>query len=335
MHLPTRLRGRQDRVLVCLLVLLLAGGALWVRAVASLHVIGEAGRPVRGWKLEPRPIPAHLALTPSGMLLVSDATRPEIREYTPGGRDITSWRPHDLRRAQIQPGSQVFVDGRGSLYIPSQDPYDAFTKVVRRFDAAGRYEGTARPPLPPHTFATGALVAVGENRNLYFSTTLPTPGIQEGDLAGHRLTGFGSGCMAASCSASKGQLHELDPMTRLPAAVDRDGNVYVVDSADPAIVKFSPSGAVIAAWGRSGSGPGEFRGPEGIAVDSHGNIYIADTGNNRIQKLSPNGDPLGVTGTRGAKPGQFNAPTDIAVDQTGNVYVLDSGNNRVQKLAPA
>jgi DNA-binding beta-propeller fold protein YncE len=50
-------------------------------------------------------------------------------------------------------------------------------------------------------------------------------------------------------------------------------------------------GQVLVQWDRSGSGPGQFHEPTGIAVDRHGNVYVADTGNNRIQKLIGSGDP--------------------------------------------
>jgi DNA-binding beta-propeller fold protein YncE len=36
-------------------------------------------------------------------------------------------------------------------------------------------------------------------------------------------------------------------------------------------------------WGSSGSGPGQFSGPYGVATDAAGDIYVVDTDNNRIQ----------------------------------------------------
>ena len=42
------------------------------------------------------------------------------------------------------------------------------------------------------------------------------------------------------------------------------------------------SGECIAAFGRKGSGPGEFCDPRGIVVDSNGFVFVCDHGNNRV-----------------------------------------------------
>ena len=80
-----------------------------------------------------------------------------------------------------------------------------------------------------------------------------------------------------------------------------------------------------------GTGPGEFRGPHGVAFDAQGNLYVAEAGNHRIQNLSPDGEPLAQWGSLGEDPGQFFRPTGLAVDGDGNIFVADWGNNRVQK----
>ena len=44
-------------------------------------------------------------------------------------------------------------------------------------------------------------------------------------------------------------------------------------------------GQFLRSWG-SGTGPGQFKHPRGVAVDASGNVYVADTGNDRIEKFS-------------------------------------------------
>jgi DNA-binding beta-propeller fold protein YncE len=120
-------------------------------------------------------------------------------------------------------------------------------------------------------------------------------------------------------------------------AVDSSsGNVYVADTVNNNIKKFSSNGTFITAWGRYGGGAfgnGTLRIPEGIAVDSSsGNVYVADTGNNRIQIFSSNGTFISKWGGYDPRAinGSFDHPSDIALDQAGNVYVADTGNNRIQ-----
>jgi len=68
-------------------------------------------------------------------------------------------------------------------------------------------------------------------------------------------------------------------------AVDNSGNVYVADTYNHRIQKFSNEGNFIGSWGSLGSNDGQFRTPKGVAVDAEGNIYVADTKNNRVQKF--------------------------------------------------
>ncbi len=115
-------------------------------------------------------------------------------------------------------------------------------------------------------------------------------------------------------------------------ALDISGNVYVVDSNNNRIQKFSANGNFVTSWGLYGTGDGQFSYPYGIAVDASGNVYVADWGNNRVQKFSSLGDFITEWGSYGTGSGQFIYPQGITVDASGNVYVTDSGLHRVQKF---
>ena len=69
-------------------------------------------------------------------------------------------------------------------------------------------------------------------------------------------------------------------------AVDANGHVYVADTDNNRIEKFTNDGAFLDTWGSSGSGHGQFNHPEGVAVDAHGHVYVVDTNNHRIEKFS-------------------------------------------------
>lgn len=71
--------------------------------------------------------------------------------------------------------------------------------------------------------------------------------------------------------------------------VDKEGNVYVLDSGNHRIQKFDPEGHFIASFGRQGQGPGEFQYPQSIDIDADGNIYVSDSGNQKIHILKPDG----------------------------------------------
>ena len=62
-------------------------------------------------------------------------------------------------------------------------------------------------------------------------------------------------------------------------AVDGAGNLYIADSADNAIKKWTLTNNVLTTLASSG-----LNNPNSVAVDGAGNVYVADTGNNAIKE---------------------------------------------------
>ena len=84
-------------------------------------------------------------------------------------------------------------------------------------------------------------------------------------------------------------------------------------------------------FGGTGSGPGQFFVPRGIAVDNAGNVFVPDQ-NTRVQKFDSSGAFVSQFGVPGDIPGGFVTPWKAATDSAGNVYVSDFDTNRVQKF---
>ncbi len=125
--------------------------------------------------------------------------------------------------------------------------------------------------------------------------------------------------------------------------VGPDGFLYVADSGNHRIQKFTADGQFVVARGRHSSVEAEIGKPQGfnepwdVAVAPDGAIYVADTWNHRIQKLDAEGNFITAWGLFGQYgPGDavgrsaFYGPRGIAVGTDGRVYVADTGNKRVQ-----
>jgi hypothetical protein len=176
---------------------------------------------------------------------------------------------------------------------------------------------TALPSIPTttSTISTSSSTTTTAASSTTTTTTMPTI------ACGTFITKWGS------FGSGDGQFNDPEQ-----PAVDANGNVFVVDTFNNRIEKFTSDGAFLTKWDISGSAAGQFTGPQGVGVDGAGNVFVADTDNNRIVKFTNTGTFLTSWGSAGAADGQFSGPCSVAADANGNVFVADRFNNRIQKF---
>lgn len=158
-------------------------------------------------------------------------------------------------------------------------------------------------------------------------------------------------------------------------AFGKNGEIYVSDGyGNSRVVKFGRDGNFLKAWGKYGTGPGEFNLPHSVAVGAQGNVYVGDRENQRIEifdadgnflkqwtgigypyglfitadqhvwmidggydrivELDANGKIIGALGEPGHAPGQLAWGHFLAIGRDGKIYVADVLNWRFQVYVP-
>lgn len=119
-------------------------------------------------------------------------------------------------------------------------------------------------------------------------------------------------------------------------AVDRLGNIFVVEDVNKSVRKITPAGVVTTIAGTS------MDGPYGIAIDSSDNLFIADYRGQKIVKITAAGIVSDFAGAYGGGSddgtglnAKFGGPMGIAIDGSDNIYVTDEGNHTIRKITQA
>lgn len=115
-------------------------------------------------------------------------------------------------------------------------------------------------------------------------------------------------------------------------ATDNEGYIYIADTSNDQIQKFTKDGHFIKKWGVYGDADGQMKLPGDIVFYRRGYVYVSDTGNHRIQKFTTAGTFVAAWTGENAAGGRFNQPKGLAMDHQGFLYVSDTLNHRIVKL---
>jgi DNA-binding beta-propeller fold protein YncE len=98
------------------------------------------------------------------------------------------------------------------------------------------------------------------------------------------------------------------------------GQVFVADTGNHRIVRFSADGARQRDWGGRGPEPGNLFDPIGLAVAGDGRVFVCDNGNGRMQIFDRDGRSPQVFPVPGWKREVFSEP-QVALDREGTPWV--------------
>ena len=240
--------------------------------------------------------PSGIASDVAGNLYIADTGNNRILKYSNIGTLLASWGTTGSANGQFNQPWGVAVDA-ASIYVG-----DSGNNRVQKFTQAGAF-------ISAWTVTGAHGVAVDGLGNLFVSGT---SAIGKYTVAGALVTSWGSaGAGNSQFNAPYG------------IAVDAAGGVYVADTNNGRVQKFTAAGAYVAQWGGLVS-------PYGVCVDNGGHVIVAETGGYRIDAYTSAGALISQWGTQGAGAGQFQLARAVATNTAGNVLILDSGNQRLQ-----
>jgi RHS repeat-associated protein len=113
-------------------------------------------------------------------------------------------------------------------------------------------------------------------------------------------------------------------------AIDKEGHVWVADTGNNRIEKFTATGSYMAVYGKEGTGALQFKEPKGIAIDKKGYVFVADSGNRRIEVLNPYGEYVGEETLPGAPSGIAIGEAYYDGEKIDALYVALPSSNRIE-----
>jgi DNA-binding beta-propeller fold protein YncE len=265
-----------------------------------------------------------IAIGPNQNVFVLDAGNKRVNVYDRNGVFL-----RDFGVEGEGPG-KLGWDTRGlALDLENNWAYvtDASDGTVEKFALNGTPLDTFTVPGPDEGgFGGPREVTIGHDGNVYVS-----------DYTGERVVVF----------SPSGAILRMIPSTSKPApnggfnqpegvAVDRaTGRVYVSDTFNHRVQRFSATGTFQRKWGYRGRGTGDAMDyPRGIAVGRDGSVWLNNTRSANIKHYTPNGGFLGEFGSQGAADNQLYYSRGIEVAGNGTIYVTDSGNRRIKAMRP-
>jgi uncharacterized protein (TIGR03663 family) len=233
---------------------------------------------------------------------------------------IATWGSNGPGDGQFASPHNVAVAPDSTIYVA-----DSGNHRVEVFDKDGKYlTQWGQEGAGPGQFSEPWGLTVGLDGRVYVADTW-NHRVQIFSPSGEFLNSFGEFANVQS-NAQEQPGNFWGPRD---IAVDVQGNLYVTDTGNKRVQKFTADGQFLQSWGGGGIIPGTFEEPVGLDIDKDGNIYVADTWNHRIQKFDANFTPLlqwDVTGWDSESV--VNKPY-LAVDHQNRVFVSDPEGYRI------
>jgi DNA-binding beta-propeller fold protein YncE len=217
--------------------------------------------------------PYGIAVADNGQIYVADMANGRVQVFSPRGKFLFYF-PQKKSLNPKSPAHAVMLRPR-DLTIFQDKVYICDSFRIAIFDLDGNYLGSLGSrkvgSRPGDLYAPNGVV-VSEDGTVYVA-----------DSNNFRVQAFKPNGEVKWVLGGASSGEKIGVPRGL--AIDRKGNLLVLDAILSKILVISPQGKIIAKIGQRGGGNAQFNFPNDIAVRPDGVIYIADKDNNRIQAV--------------------------------------------------
>lgn len=262
-------------------------------------------------------VPTGVAIDNNGNIIVADSANNRLQKLSSTGAVIFNRDPLG-QVAGANPGefnnpTFVATDAAGNIYVS-----DTFNNRVQKFDPAGNFL-MQWPVLNP------AGIGVDLAGNVFV--------VEQDTLLVRKFTNTGTPILSWGGTGTGNGQFGGPPNGPIGLAVDSNGDVYVVDTVNNRVQKFTNNGVYLTQFGTPGAADGQFNLPTGIAVDAAGNIYVGDLANERVQKFRQLCGAGGPSGQRAGSLLVFPYYTSKAATKADTRITISNINNAASTVA--
>lgn len=235
----------------------------------------------------------QVAVDASGNIYTADYSGGRIQIFDPHGKPVDQW--------QIQ-GGNVYISGLAAG--PNGQLYVVYGGRIYQYKAAsGQFIGQVTT-----NDTNTQVIAVSSAGDL---VAVSNKAISRFDAKGKRTLQIDNWSQVVNSPNNLG----ADDV-----ALDKDGNIYIVNSGADVVYKFSAAGQHLATLGPGDGTPSIFKAPQAVAVDSKGRSYVEDFSG--IQVFDANGKNLGLIKVQGLG-------FDMVVNSENQLIFMSRNANKV------
>ena len=335
----------------------------------GLKLFAGDGGPATGATLS---FPHGMFVDKDDNLIFSDKGHYRIRKITPegiistfGGNGTRGNVGHNIPvlEANVYNITTLVQNPAGDIFMSSPS---GFVSIIRRVDTKGvvhdyidtsseRYLESISKSKHKGLVQTGAVATITQFSDIVFD---PKGNLFVSDRLNHQIRKIDlKGNISTIAGVGDSDYYgdggpALEAAFRDPNALasDKQGNIYIAESANNRIRKIDTKGIVTTVAGNgehADSGDGgpalkaAIRSMDDIAISPEGELHILGTNTHKVRKVTQDGKIVTVAG-KGyagffgddgpATKAMLKNPAAISFDSKGNLYIADMGNNRIRKV---